>query len=52
MQEYEDGINAVAAPVLNAENFPIAAVTVAGPAYRLTKEQMLEIGPSVRKQAG
>lgn len=47
MQEYEDGINAVAAPVLNAEGFPIAAITVAGPAYRLTKELMLEIGQSV-----
>ncbi len=49
IQEYEDGINAVAAPVLNEENFPIAAVTVAGPGYRLTKEKMLEIGPSVRE---
>ena len=48
MQEYEDGINAVAAPVLNEENYPIAAVTVAGPSYRLTREKMLEIGPSVR----
>ena len=47
MQEYEDGINAVAAPVLNAEGFPIAAITVAGPAYRLTQGLMLEIGPSV-----
>jgi len=49
MQEYEDGINAVAAPILNAENRPLAAVTVAGPAYRLTKEKMLEIGPSIQK---
>jgi IclR family acetate operon transcriptional repressor len=47
LQEYEDGINAVAAPVLNTDGFPIAAITVAGPAYRLTKELMLEIGPSV-----
>ena len=47
MQEYEDWINAVAAPVLNTEGFPIAAITVAGPAYRLTKELMLEIRPSV-----
>ena len=49
LQEYEDGINAVAAPILNTENFPIAAVTVAGPAYRLTHEQMVETGPSVRE---
>jgi DNA-binding IclR family transcriptional regulator len=49
MQEYEDGINAVAAPILNPENRPLAAVTVTGPAYRLTREQMLEIGSSVRE---
>jgi IclR family KDG regulon transcriptional repressor len=49
MQEYEDGINAVAAPILNAENRPLAAVTVAGSAFRLTKEKMLEIGPSVQE---
>ena len=47
MQEYEDWINAVAAPVLNTEGFPIAAITDAGPAYRLTKELMLEIRQSV-----
>jgi DNA-binding IclR family transcriptional regulator len=51
IQEYEDGINAVAAPVLNEQNYPIAAVTVAGPAYRLTREQMLGIGPSVREMS-
>ncbi len=49
MQEYEEGINAVASPVLNSANLPIAAVTVTGPAYRMTREQMLEIGPSVRE---
>ena len=49
MQEYEEGINAVAAPILNSENYPLAAVTVAGPAYRLTREQMQGIGPSVRE---
>ena len=39
----------MAAPLLNGENFPIAAVTVAGPGYRLSKEKMQEIGPSVRE---
>ena len=46
-QEYEDGINAVAAPILDTNNNPLAAITVAGPAYRLTLEIMLKIGPSV-----
>ncbi len=46
-QEYEEGINAVAAPILDAAGKPIAAVTVAGPAYRLLRERMNNIGPDV-----
>jgi DNA-binding IclR family transcriptional regulator len=44
-QEYEEGINAVASPILDPDGRPIAAITVAGPAYRLLREQMNEIGP-------
>ena len=51
MQEFEDGINAVAAPILDTNNYPIAAITVAGPAYRLTWELMLKLGPSVMTAA-
>lgn len=43
-QEYEDGINAIAAPICNR---PIASISIAGPAYRLTRERMLEIGPDL-----
>ena len=46
-QEYEDGINAVAAPILDTNGLPIAAITVAGPAYRLLRERMNETGPAV-----
>jgi DNA-binding IclR family transcriptional regulator len=46
-QEYEDGINAVAAPILDGSNRPFAAVAIVGPAYRLTRERMVEIGPTV-----
>ncbi len=46
-REYEDGINAVAAPILDLNDQPIASVAVAGPAYRLTRERMIEIGPLV-----
>jgi DNA-binding IclR family transcriptional regulator len=42
LQEFEEGINAVAAPICN---HPIASISIAGPAYRLTEERMLEIGP-------
>lgn len=43
-QEFEDGINAIAAPICNQ---PIASVSIAGPAYRLTRERMIEIGPQL-----
>lgn len=43
-QEFEDGINAVAAPICDQ---PIASISIAGPAYRLTRDRMLEIGPDL-----
>jgi DNA-binding IclR family transcriptional regulator len=43
-QEFEDGINAVAAPICN---HPIASISIAGPAYRLTRERMITIGPDL-----
>ena len=46
-QEYEEEINAVAAPILDANGQPIAAITVTGPAYRLLRGRMNEIGPSI-----
>lgn len=46
-QEYEDGISAVAAPILDSCDRPIAAVAVVGPTYRLTRERMVEIGRDV-----
>jgi IclR family acetate operon transcriptional repressor len=45
--EYEEEINAVAAPIFDLDGQPIASVAVAGPAYRLTRERMVEIGPLV-----
>ena len=50
-QEYEDGINAIAAPIFNTHHVPIASISVAGPAYRLSKERMMEIGPSITDTA-
>jgi DNA-binding IclR family transcriptional regulator len=44
VQEFEDGINAIAAPICNQ---PIASISIAGPAYRLTRERMLELGPDL-----
>jgi IclR family transcriptional regulator, KDG regulon repressor len=46
-QEYEEGINAVAAPVQVPGAEPLASVSIAGPSFRLTPERMIEIGPAV-----
>jgi DNA-binding IclR family transcriptional regulator len=51
LQEYEQGINAVAAPVLDVHGWPMAAIAVAGPAFRLSADRMLEIGGAVRAAA-
>ena len=46
-QEYEEGINAVGAPILDLNRLPVASVAVTGPAYRLTRARMLEICPFI-----
>ena len=50
-QEHEDGINAVATPILDVNNYPIAAIAVAGPSFRLPHAQMLTLGLAVRTTA-
>ncbi len=50
-QELELGINAVAAPILDKGKVPVAAIAVAGPAYRLSVDKMLEIGPYIASVA-
>lgn len=50
-EEYEEGINAVASPILDAKMQPLAAIAVAGPAYRLPVKRLLEIGPSIAEAA-
>ena len=48
-QEYETDINAIAAPVLDGNNYPVMVIAVVGPSYRMSHERMLELGSSVRK---
>ena len=45
-QEYEKDINAVAAPILDASGYPVAAIAVVGPSYRLPHERMLANRPT------
>jgi len=48
-QEYEQDINAVAAPILDAENHPIASIAIVGPSFRFTKDRLPALGESIRK---
>lgn len=45
-QEFEEGINAVAVPICDP---PIGSISIAGPAYRLTRDRMFEIGVDLIK---
>jgi DNA-binding IclR family transcriptional regulator len=46
-QEFEPDINALAAPILDADHYPLFAIAVVGPSFRLTRERMVELGPAV-----
>ena len=51
-EEYEVGLNAVAAPILDRSGAVIAAVSVSGPAYRLDAARLAEsVGPVVEGAA-
>ena len=51
VEEFEDGINAVAAPILDANQRPLAAIAIVGPAFRLSGERMAELGQAVKATA-
>ena len=44
VEELEDGLNAVAAPIRCADGAVVAAVSVSGPAFRLPEESFEEVG--------
>lgn len=51
LEELEVGLNAVAAPIRDASGRVIAAVSVAGPAYRVPAQRLTELG-EMTKDAG
>ena len=51
IQEFEVGINAVAAPIIDKNNIPVGSIAVAGPSFRFTETLMNEIGPSLMNTA-
>ncbi len=48
-QEYEEDINAVAAPICDASNRPIASIAIVGPSFRFTKDRLPALGEAIRK---
>ena len=47
VEEYEDGLNAVAAPVLDHTGSVVAAVSVSGPAFRLGARRMADVAEAL-----
>lgn len=47
LEELEEGLHAISAPVWDRTGRPVAAVSVSGPSYRLTLERMRQIAPRV-----
>ncbi|GAA1808765.1 IclR family transcriptional regulator [Luedemannella flava] len=45
IEEYEVGLNAIAAPVRDGRGDVVAAVSASGPAYRFTPDRMTECAP-------
>ena len=48
-QEYEEGINAVAAPILDTSKYPIASIAIVGPSFRLTADRLPALGESIQE---
>jgi DNA-binding IclR family transcriptional regulator len=47
-QEYEKEIHAVAAPILNDDGYPLVAIAIVGPSFRMPHERMMVLGQSMR----
>lgn len=47
VEEYETGLNAIAAPIRSHHGQVVAAVSASGPAFRLTTERMAALAPTV-----
>lgn len=47
IEEFEDGLNAVGAPIRDSKGEVVGALSVSGPAYRLTSQRARQIAPDV-----
>ena len=50
-EEYVDGIRCVAAPIMNDQGYPIAAIGVSAPKFRLSMEKVRRFGELVHSAA-
>jgi IclR family acetate operon transcriptional repressor len=46
-EEYEKDINAVAAPILDANGCPMAVIAIVGPSFRLSDDCMMMLGQAI-----
>ena len=51
VEELEEGLNAVAAPVFADNGQVVAAISVSGPSFRLTEERLAQVAGAVRTAA-
>lgn len=52
VDELEDGLSALAAPVLDPDGVAVAALSISGPSIRLTRDRIAELAPALLEQAG
>jgi len=50
-EEYERGISAVAAPVMDSSEQPVGVIAITGPTYRLSPQRIAEFGVAARDTA-
>ncbi|HCX63969.1 MAG TPA: IclR family transcriptional regulator, partial [Eubacteriaceae bacterium] len=50
-EEIEIGLRCVAAPILDHNGYPVAAISISGPAARLTSDIIEKAAQDVRQQA-
>jgi DNA-binding IclR family transcriptional regulator len=51
IEELEDGLNAIAAPVRDHTGAVVAALTVSGPAYRFDRQTLSDAAPEMIRAA-
>lgn len=51
VEEYEEGLNAAAAPIRSPDGELLGAMSVSGPSYRATPEHLPDLGKAVRSAA-